>query len=140
MGKVLLAFMDPRERKSILSGALESFTPYTITRAGNLERELVKVRRRGYAIDREEITRGIMCAAAPVADGEGRVLAAISVTFPAYIDKDRGIAAEIAAVTRCASAITHQLTGRGGPTTPAGATAPRGRLRPSPSRPHATWG
>jgi DNA-binding IclR family transcriptional regulator len=138
MGKVLLAFMDPGERRTVMSGALESFTPNTITRAGSLERELVKVRRRGFAVDREEITRGIMCVAAPVADGEARVLAAISVTFPAYIDKDRGIAAEVAAVTRCASAITHQLTGEGGLTTPAGAKAARGRLRPSRSRPHAT--
>jgi DNA-binding IclR family transcriptional regulator len=140
MGKVLLAFMDPGERKTLMSGALESFTPNTITQAGGLERELEKVRRRGFAIDHEEITRGIMCVAAPVADGEGRVLAAISVTFPAYIDKDRGIAAEVAAVTRCASAITHQLTGRGGRTTPAGAKAGRSRLRLSRSRPSNTRG
>ena len=140
MGKVLLAFRDPGERKTSVSGALESFTPNTITQVGSLEKELLKIRRRGFAIDREEITRGIMCVAAPVADVEGRVLAAISVTFPAYIDKDRGIAAEIAAVTRCASTITHQLTGRGGQTTPIGAKAARGRLRLSRSRPHDTRG
>ncbi|HSD51055.1 MAG TPA: hypothetical protein VLG48_06560, partial [Candidatus Methylomirabilis sp.] len=59
---------------------------------------------------------------------------------PAYIDKDRGIAAEVAAVTRCASAITHQLAGRGGRTILKSAKAARDRLRLSHSRLHDTRG
>jgi len=56
------------------------------------------VRRCGYALDREEITRGIMCVAAPIRDGEGDTGAAISVAFSAYVDKERGIAKEISGV------------------------------------------
>lgn len=114
MGKVLLAFLDAKKRTEVLSGTLEPFTLKTITDPATLEKELKKVRRCGYAIDHEEITRGIMCAAAPVENREGEVLAAISVTFPAYIEKERGIAKEIEAVTRCASAVTDLLKGQGG--------------------------
>jgi DNA-binding IclR family transcriptional regulator len=113
MGKVLLAGMEPAERRKILARGLPSFTPRTITDPAALERELARVRRSGYALDREEITRGIMCVAAPVRDGEGDTVAAISVAFPAYIDKERGIAKEIEAVTRCAAAVAGLLKGKG---------------------------
>jgi DNA-binding IclR family transcriptional regulator len=113
MGKVLLAFLSPEKRGEILSGTLEMFTPNTITDPTVLERELRKIQRCGFAVDHEEITRGIMCVAAPVQNREGDVLAAISVTFAAYIEKERGIAGEITAVTGCAAAVTELLGGRG---------------------------
>ncbi len=114
MGKILLAGMQPAERRTILARGLKAFTRRTITDPVALERELGKVRRCGYALDREEITRGIMCVAAPIWNGEGDTIAAISVAFPAYIDRERGVAKEIEAVTRCAAAITDLLKGRGG--------------------------
>ncbi len=114
MGKVLLTFLDPGTRKQILGGTLEAFTPNTITDPARLEKELRRIRRDGYAIDHEEITRGIMCVAAPAGGHDGSIVAAISATFPAYIEKERGIAKEIEAVTRCASAVTEGLQGRSG--------------------------
>jgi DNA-binding IclR family transcriptional regulator len=113
MGKILLTGMPPAERRKVLARRLKTFTSRTITDPIALERELGKVRRCGYALDREEITRGIMCVAAPIRNGEGVTVAAISVAFPAYIDKERGIAREIRAVTRCAAAVTDLLAGKG---------------------------
>ena len=113
MGKVLLASLDARARAGLLTGKLEPYTVNTITQAAKLSRELAQVRSAGYAVDREEITRGIMCVAAPVHDRDGQVVAAISTAFPAYIDKDRGIAREIRAVTRCAAEISRRLKGAG---------------------------
>ncbi len=112
MGKVLLAFLDPSARKQRLLGKLEAITNNTITNPATLEKELKRIRRDGYAIDHEEITRGIMCVAAPVGGREGDIVATISVTFPAYIEKERGIVKEIESVTRCASAVTAELQGR----------------------------
>jgi DNA-binding IclR family transcriptional regulator len=114
MGKILLAGMQPAERRKALGRGLKAFTPRTITDPAVLERELGKVRRCGYALDREEITRGIVCIAAPLRNDAEETVAAISVAFPAYIDKERGIAREIEAVTRCAVAISELLKGRGG--------------------------
>ncbi len=112
MGKVLLAGMRPADRQAILASGCEAFTPHTITSPLALERELRKVQRCGYALDREEITRGIVCVAAPIRNGEGETVAAISVAFPAYVSKERGIQAEIRAVTRCASEVTRFLAGK----------------------------
>ena len=106
LGKVLLAFMDSEKRGEILKDELESFTPKTIADSSILEKELEQVRERGYAVDREEITRGIMCVGAPVCNTEGDVLAAISLTFPSFINEDRGITKEIDAIMRCSSAIS----------------------------------
>lgn len=106
LGKVLLAFMDSEKREEILKGEFESLTPKTITDASILEKELEQVREHGYAVDREEITRGIMCVAAPVVNLEGEIVAAISLTFPSFINEDRGINKEIDAARRCSSVIS----------------------------------
>ncbi len=106
MGKVLLALMDTDERTEVLSGGLEPFTSQTITDPAILEKELEQVHERGYAVDREEITRGIMCVAAPVYNAERDIAAAISLTFPSFINEDRGIDTEIEAIRRCSSTIS----------------------------------
>lgn len=112
LGKVLLAFMDPEKRKEILNGELESFTPRTITDPSILEEELEQVRERGYGVDHEEITRGIICVAAPAFNHEGGAMAGISVSFPSFIKEERRISKEIDAVKRCASAISHLVMER----------------------------
>ena len=109
MGKILLAGLPSTERRKILARRLEAFTPNTITDPAALERELKAVQRRGYALDREEITRGILCVGAPVRNRGGSTIAAVSVAFPAYIDAERGIAEEIQAVAKCAAAVTARL-------------------------------
>jgi len=111
MGKVLLAGMRPPERRKILARKLDAVTPRTVTDPAALERELREVQRCGYALDRQEITRGIMCIAAPIRSGDGSTVGAISVAFPASIDEERGIENEVQAVTRCAAAVTAQLQG-----------------------------
>jgi hypothetical protein len=45
-----------------------------------LRRELDRIRRAGFAVDREEHEPGIICVAVPILTGAGRVLGALSVT------------------------------------------------------------
>ena len=98
MGKVLLAHASADDVRRIAKRQLPSFTKHTITEAKVLRAELKQIRKDGYALDREEITRGLMCVAAPIFDADGQVSGAISCTFPSYIDSDRGIEPEVAAV------------------------------------------
>jgi DNA-binding IclR family transcriptional regulator len=114
MGKILLAGMKSAEVRRILAGRLEAYTPHTITKPEALRGELAKARRAGYALDREEITRGIMCVAAPIRNENGETIAAISVAFPAYLNRERGIKSEIRAVTRCAAEVSRLLMGKPG--------------------------
>lgn len=105
MGKVLLAYADEADRERFLARQFARFTPNTIVEPDRLRDELAQVRAAGVGLDREEITRGVVCVAAPVFNGEG-VAGAVSVAFPAYVDGDRGIAPEIDAVRRYAAAIS----------------------------------
>lgn len=100
MGKVLLAHASADDVRRIGKRQLHSFTKNTITDAKSLREELDRVREAGYALDREEITRGLMCVAAPIYDAQGDIAGAMSCTFQSYIDSDRGIEPEIEAVLR----------------------------------------
>lgn len=85
LGKAFLAFGDGGD-----TGPLESHTAKTITRKAALDAEIGVTRRRGYAVDDEEFTQGIRCAAAPIVGPSGRMIAAIGVSGPtARIDNQR---------------------------------------------------
>ena len=109
LGKALLAFSPEETLNELLASPLEAVTEKTIVDPDRLRQELQSIREQGYALDNEEITRGIMCAAAPVQGFNGELVGAISVTFPTYINEDRGIASEIAAVRKFAALISGAL-------------------------------
>jgi DNA-binding IclR family transcriptional regulator len=83
-GKVLLAWADERDRERIVSGPLESFTERTITDESALRAELESIRRRGYGQAVEELEAGLNAVAAPVRQADGRVIAALGVSGPAF--------------------------------------------------------
>jgi len=80
-GKVLLAFgaleLDP-------TAPLERFTARTLTSRRELSRELALVRREGFATALSELEEGLAAVAAPVFDGNGRCVAALSVSGPEF--------------------------------------------------------
>ena len=109
VGKVLLAHLEPGEIDAILDRrGLPRFTPATITDRDALYAELHRVRRDGVAYDREEILRGLACVGAPIMDGEGSVVAAMSIAAPV----ERFATSEAAyrsAVVRAARSVTERL-------------------------------
>jgi len=85
LGKILLAWLTPEERKaSVYAHPLVRMTGHTITSAGELEAHLETVRREGYAMDNEERAEGIRCVATPIWDRTGRVTAALSVSGASF--------------------------------------------------------
>lgn len=85
IGKAILAFRTPTERAELLGdGELERRTANTITDRAALAVELDAIAARGFSIDEIENEEGVRCVAAPVRDHLGRVIAAISVSAPAY--------------------------------------------------------
>lgn len=85
VGKVLLAHQDWGKISGLLlKGGLPALTPNTITDLDALKAELYRVRERGYAVDDEEVSIGLCCAAAPIHDAGGHVMAAVSLSVPAY--------------------------------------------------------
>ena len=85
LGKVMLAYRPWREVEEIAARhGLPRLTEHTITDLERLHEEIKVVRRRGYAWDREEIVPEVACVAAPVFEHTGLVVAAISISAPAY--------------------------------------------------------
>lgn len=85
LGKVLVAFLKPDEQEQLISCLdFKPTTPNTITDADLFREELQRVREAGYALDRQELSLELNCAAAPVFDGRGRVCSAISISGPAH--------------------------------------------------------
>jgi DNA-binding IclR family transcriptional regulator len=109
MGKSLLAFARKEDRERFLAKPLEAITSKTIVDPVKLREELASVRKEGFALDREEITRGVICVAAPIFGSPDDVVGAVSIAFPSYICSDRSIEAEIEAVRRQAAAISGAL-------------------------------
>ena len=77
-GKALLAWA-PVEALDQAMGHVKRFTPLTLTRRKDLERDLEETRLRGYSINRGEYRAGVTGVAAPVRDRTGGVVAAIGV-------------------------------------------------------------
>jgi DNA-binding IclR family transcriptional regulator len=109
LGKIFLAYSGRDIVENILQNPLEAITQNTITDPQNLKVELSRVKKQGYALDNEEITRGIVCVAAPVLGFNNKIIAAISIAFPAYIEKERGIEREIKAIKKYSEIISRSV-------------------------------
>jgi DNA-binding IclR family transcriptional regulator len=103
VGKVLLANRDWDEVAAQLEEVgMSALTPNTITDVDALAGELTVIRERGYAYDMEEVSIGLCCVAAPIRDYSGEVVAAMSLSGPAYRfgDKKKALTAAIVDATR----------------------------------------
>ncbi len=85
LGKVLLAYLPEGERKKILGKrVLPRLTEKTITDKEELEKELNKVKKQGFALDRGENEKDVRCIAATIRNYQGEVIAAVSISGPAF--------------------------------------------------------
>jgi DNA-binding IclR family transcriptional regulator len=83
VGKVMLAHMPDDERERVLPQlGLKRLTPNTVGNLQELDAELYRVRKNGYACDLEENELHIRCVAAPIWDHAGGVNASLSITAP----------------------------------------------------------
>ena len=83
-GKVILAFSTDAERDRLLRSPLTKLTPRTITDVRTLRAQLEEIRVRGYAQTMEELEEGLNAVSAPVRGMNGELVAALSVSGPAF--------------------------------------------------------
>lgn len=121
LGKAILSHLPEERVQSLFRN--EGFAKLTANTLDSLEElltDLRTTRRRGYAIDNEELLPGLACVAAAVTGFSGEPLGAVSVAYPRY-RYQQGSAAEqriIEAVATTARDISHELghTGAAFPT------------------------
>ena len=81
LGKVLLAYdSEARVNQIVRKNGLKKFTKNTITHQEALKKELALIRKRGYALDDNEIMDGLRCVAFPIYDSAKEVSYAVSVS------------------------------------------------------------
>lgn len=81
LGKAMLAYLPQGEAASLIAEV--QFTPFTsktLTSREELVHALERVRRRGYAIDDEEMELGTRCIGAPIFDAHRQPIAAVSIS------------------------------------------------------------
>lgn len=91
VGKAMLAELSDAEVMDIVRRlGLKPITKNTIRSASALRSELRSVRVRGYAVDNEENEEGLRCVGAAVRGHSGKLVAAMSVSGPAFrVTKER---------------------------------------------------
>jgi IclR family acetate operon transcriptional repressor len=85
MGKVLVAFASPDERRRLVeSVALPALGPNAITDREAFRAEIERVRTRGWASADEEHEAGMLAVGVPILGPDGIAFAALSTAAPAY--------------------------------------------------------
>jgi DNA-binding IclR family transcriptional regulator len=83
LGKAILAFLPEEDLNNFLESVpLKDMTPNTITKKEKLVQELEKIRKQGFATDREELYIGLRCVASAVFDYTNYPSYSVSVTGP----------------------------------------------------------
>ena len=103
LGKVLLAHSDAATISRVARRKLPAYTENTITEGQALRDELEAVVEQGYGVDREEITRGLTCIAAPIYGVGGDVVAALSCTISSFDASAERLATVAELVKQCAA-------------------------------------
>lgn len=110
VGKAVLAFLPDHVRAKILNSTeLSPLTPYTITSRDELEKELEEIRKRGYAVDNEEMTLGVRCIGAPIMNHEDEVVYCVGLSASAMRIQVRSIPAYAEPVKKAARDISITL-------------------------------
>ncbi|MEX0787296.1 MAG: IclR family transcriptional regulator [Anaerolineales bacterium] len=99
-GKVLLAFETTPDPLRGLRRTLRRYTDHTLTSRRALRKELVEIRRKGFATAVDELEPGFSAVAAPIRRHDGQVVAAISVGGPTARIPTRRLAVLAAGVRR----------------------------------------
>jgi IclR family KDG regulon transcriptional repressor len=107
LGKIILAFASVETIDTAWQP--HRFTRNTVIERATFDKELAKVRRQGYAINRGEWRDGVCAVAIALTDHNGKVSAGLSLTVPTVRFTDEALKTFIPALTRTAATISANL-------------------------------
>lgn len=108
LGKAILSTLPEKEWLAHFIPNLQR-TSHTITDPRRFQQEIAGVAARGYALDLEENEPGIRCIAAPIRDGSGRGVAAVSISSAMIYLNDERMAESIPWVMEAAQRISRDM-------------------------------
>ncbi len=107
-GKVLMSGLDADDLDDLL-GSLQAYTDMTITKKGQLRREVDRVRVEGHAVAVDELEVGLTAVAAPIRNAHGDVIASMSVSGPTFRLQDAAVGTATEALVVAAAEVSHRL-------------------------------
>ena len=111
LGKAVLAYLPPEQQRKIIAAThFHRFTPRTIVSVDDLNKDLHKIHRRGYALDDEETVAGARCVAVAILNRDRKVIGGISVSGPVVRVTKRQITEFAALLRAAADEIANRLT------------------------------
>ncbi len=111
LGKALMSQLDGEALEQCISRqTFQRFTDKTTTSVADLRKELRLIRRRGYAMDNEEVETGLRCVAVPVPGASVRL--AISMSAPTTRLNQTKIREVARALQHHAEQISEQISGK----------------------------
>jgi DNA-binding IclR family transcriptional regulator len=115
LGKAIVAFLPPDQRKALLDGELPALTGWSITDPQAVAEQLDAVVKSGYALEDQESALGDAGIAAPVFDRSGGVAGAIGIVGPIErLFEDSARQEHVVAVREVARHLSRELgAGRG---------------------------
>jgi DNA-binding IclR family transcriptional regulator len=108
-GKVLLAYLPEDQRNAIIKGRLEKYTSLTITDCKKLEKDLMAIRDKGYAVSRGEREPDAFSVTAPIWDASGKAVASISISGPNFRLTDKQLKKNIQEILTASKEISYRL-------------------------------
>jgi IclR family transcriptional regulator, acetate operon repressor len=110
-GRALLAHMTPERLSALFPGTrLPRVGPRTLVTRAALDAELQRVRKQGYAAQRDEMEDGVSAIAAPIRDPRGGANFSIDVVMPTSRLADADVPRIGAAAIACADRIATELS------------------------------
>lgn len=120
MGKLFLAFMPALPQRRLLDCLpLPRMSPATLCDPALFRAELERIAACGHSFDDEEYMPGVFCAAVPIRDGAGRMVAALAVQAPKVRLSRESVADRLPVLHRAASDMAHALGIDAAPAEPA---------------------
>ncbi|CAO3381495.1 IclR family transcriptional regulator [Azospirillum argentinense] len=110
MGKLFLAFLPDLPRRRLLECLpLPRMAAATLCDPALFRAELDSIAACGHSFDDEEYMPGVFCAAVPIRDGAGRMIAALAVQAPKVRLSRESVADRLPVLHRAASDMAHAL-------------------------------
>jgi DNA-binding IclR family transcriptional regulator len=109
-GKAILAYMTDDEINEIVKRhGQRQYTQFTINQLSDLKENLRLIRQRGYAVDHQELERGLSGVAAPVLSAHERVIASVGIAGPTLRFRGKELAQKVSLVTEIAARLAMGL-------------------------------
>jgi IclR family transcriptional regulator, KDG regulon repressor len=109
-GKAVLAYLTDLQLHEIIKrNGQREYTPFTISRLSDLKENLRLIRQRGYAVDHQELERGLSGVAAPVLSAHERLIAAVGIAGPTLRFRGKELAQKVSLVTEIAARLAMGL-------------------------------